>query len=478
LASDFIHEHELGPLLKNAKEGGVKILWVHVRDSAYKQTALKDYQAVVNPDRPLSRMSNAKRDEAWVKICEGIRKAVNSTDHLSQPPNLEQSNLARQAPDPLEPIVTPAKSEPSSNSIVLPQPAGIFSTAQKLLADVGAQAIAEQQRSEAELEQQRRYWAYRKRIAEQSWGIIRENLERLWTKIRDAVPGAERLEKEAVPSLCVRLGSAEMGFTPINVIPNAFRESKWDVLQGFYIWASQTKPRYTWSGNLWFLRLPEAQTFRWYEVSYFETLQSTRPAPFGVNSRDDYQNADLAASVVVGPWQLAFGAAPVDGEQEEPFHERWIERFAQAAGGKLHRPKLKASHCQWHKPAPAPRERAPELSFSAEKESLFELAANDRRAAIKKSWELLAKDILWAGNIGMGRSDPDSPAMSSALGRLESGTTHSFELVVELKDLRATARKVFNQSQWAYDPSESEAREFILRCEAASQQLRSPRPST
>jgi hypothetical protein len=113
-----------------------------------------------------------------------------------------------------------------------------------------------------------------------------------------------------------------------------------------------------------------------------------------------------------------------------------------------------------------------ELDLSAERESLFVLAAKDRRAAIKKSWELLAKDILWAGNIGMGRADPDSPAISHALQRLESSTAYPFELIVELKDLQATARKVFNESQWAYDPSESEAQDFILRCEAARRQLR------
>ena len=74
LDSDFIHEHELGPLLKEAEQGGLKILWVPVRASAYKTTALKDYQAVFDPDKPLANMKVAKRDQAWVRICEEIEK--------------------------------------------------------------------------------------------------------------------------------------------------------------------------------------------------------------------------------------------------------------------------------------------------------------------------------------------------------------------------------------------------------------------
>jgi hypothetical protein len=70
---------------------------------------------------------------------------------------------------------------------------------------------------------------------------------------------------------------------------------------------------------------------------------------------------------------------------------------------------------------------ASSVRFIRKRETLFELAAKDRRAAIKKSWELLPKDILWAGNIGMGRSDPGSPAMSHALQRLESSTAYPFE---------------------------------------------------
>jgi internalin A len=77
LASDFIHEHELGPLLKAAKQGGVRILWVPVRASAYDKTALKDYQAVLAPGTPLANMKRAERDQAWVRICKEIEKAVN-----------------------------------------------------------------------------------------------------------------------------------------------------------------------------------------------------------------------------------------------------------------------------------------------------------------------------------------------------------------------------------------------------------------
>lgn len=76
LASDFIHEHELGPLLKEAEQGGVRILWIPVRASVYKETPLKNYQAVISPDKSIAEMK-AERDKAWVKICEEIKKALN-----------------------------------------------------------------------------------------------------------------------------------------------------------------------------------------------------------------------------------------------------------------------------------------------------------------------------------------------------------------------------------------------------------------
>jgi len=75
LASDFIHESELCPLLKAADENGVEIRWVLIKDCNWKKTPLKDYQAAFSPDKPLAR-KNRSRDSAWVIICDEIEKAL------------------------------------------------------------------------------------------------------------------------------------------------------------------------------------------------------------------------------------------------------------------------------------------------------------------------------------------------------------------------------------------------------------------
>ena len=77
LASDFINDQELGPLLQEAKAGGVRILWVPLRPSSYEESGLKDLQAVSPPEEPLAQMSKADRDAAWVRICKEIKRAVN-----------------------------------------------------------------------------------------------------------------------------------------------------------------------------------------------------------------------------------------------------------------------------------------------------------------------------------------------------------------------------------------------------------------
>ena len=76
LASDFIHEEELEPLLREAEGGGVSILWIPVRASSYHKSPIKNYQAVIEPSVPLAQM-RARRDAAWVQICKEIERGVN-----------------------------------------------------------------------------------------------------------------------------------------------------------------------------------------------------------------------------------------------------------------------------------------------------------------------------------------------------------------------------------------------------------------
>lgn len=76
LASDFIHEQELTPILKDAHEAGVTILWIPVRPSSYQKCALRHYQALIDPADPLVKMRRARRDEAYVRICKQIEEAL------------------------------------------------------------------------------------------------------------------------------------------------------------------------------------------------------------------------------------------------------------------------------------------------------------------------------------------------------------------------------------------------------------------
>jgi formylglycine-generating enzyme required for sulfatase activity len=77
LASDFIANHELPPLLKAAVEEGLKILWVAVRASLYKETTIADFQAVNNPAKPLNSLEPWEVDAELVNIAEQIKEAAS-----------------------------------------------------------------------------------------------------------------------------------------------------------------------------------------------------------------------------------------------------------------------------------------------------------------------------------------------------------------------------------------------------------------
>ena len=80
LASDFIAEQELPPLLEAAEREGLKILWIPISHSAYRETRIGDYQAAAgcDPDHPLSSLSGPEQDRAFVAVCNEIKALINA----------------------------------------------------------------------------------------------------------------------------------------------------------------------------------------------------------------------------------------------------------------------------------------------------------------------------------------------------------------------------------------------------------------
>jgi hypothetical protein len=76
LASDFIANNELPPLLAAAETEGLTILWIAISASSYKQTPIADYQAAHDISQPLNKLPKGDLDEALVSICEYIKAAA------------------------------------------------------------------------------------------------------------------------------------------------------------------------------------------------------------------------------------------------------------------------------------------------------------------------------------------------------------------------------------------------------------------
>ena len=84
LASDFIDKHELPPLLKAAKEDGLKVFWVCLRPCLYDRTEIGSYQAIHSPAEPLVRMSPNNRGDVWMKLCKALEQVAPLPSSLGQ----------------------------------------------------------------------------------------------------------------------------------------------------------------------------------------------------------------------------------------------------------------------------------------------------------------------------------------------------------------------------------------------------------
>jgi hypothetical protein len=76
LASKFIVENELPPLLTAAEAGGAIILSIILRPSAFELSNLSQFQAVNAPSKPLSRMSSHEKEETWARVAQMASNAI------------------------------------------------------------------------------------------------------------------------------------------------------------------------------------------------------------------------------------------------------------------------------------------------------------------------------------------------------------------------------------------------------------------
>lgn len=95
LASKFIAENELPPLLDAAKKEGAIILPVIVRPSNFEDTELVNFQAVNSPSMPIAKMKSYQRDDLWAKVVRDIKKAIVPQQLQSSTSGSQQSTIVQ-----------------------------------------------------------------------------------------------------------------------------------------------------------------------------------------------------------------------------------------------------------------------------------------------------------------------------------------------------------------------------------------------
>ena len=76
LASPFIADKELPPLLRAARRDGLTILWVYVSACLYRNTPIAQYQAAHAIAKPLEALTKAKRNQALLDIADSVAASL------------------------------------------------------------------------------------------------------------------------------------------------------------------------------------------------------------------------------------------------------------------------------------------------------------------------------------------------------------------------------------------------------------------
>ena len=78
LASEFIVNEELQPLLKAAQGEGLTIFWLYLTSCLYEQTEIAGYQAAHDVSRPLDALSKSQRQAVLSEACSRLIRAVEN----------------------------------------------------------------------------------------------------------------------------------------------------------------------------------------------------------------------------------------------------------------------------------------------------------------------------------------------------------------------------------------------------------------
>ena len=76
MASNFIYNDELTPLLDAAKKRGVRIISLLVSSSSYDDSNLSKFQAVNDISEPLDTLSKGQQEAYFVKVYKTVREAL------------------------------------------------------------------------------------------------------------------------------------------------------------------------------------------------------------------------------------------------------------------------------------------------------------------------------------------------------------------------------------------------------------------
>lgn len=125
LASDFISDDELPPLLKAAEEGGAIVLPVLISPCDLPDS-LSQFQAVNDPQRTLVDMKKGDRDRIWVKVVNAIESAFADSP---EPPETSVTEVPEVQPPRAASAVGPARERPRSQKET---PAPTISVAEEL----------------------------------------------------------------------------------------------------------------------------------------------------------------------------------------------------------------------------------------------------------------------------------------------------------------------------------------------------------